>query len=657
MSIAFDNTLITDNIFQYLSRRDTTACLKVSKAWYPLAQLHLWRSIVHYYTHRPDDYNSDSSNPPPEWWQPIRDDRFVDAFGNQRPSWTTHSSSPTFISAKQKELICRNAFRIKSLRIDYSAKNLLDVPFGNLTRFSLSCWCSHTKDWRDADPGGVEDRMLKGVALELIARNPRLKELELSYVEYFYSWYGGGTRPLTAFVMRVLQVLQRHHQSSSSLPSLSSSDSSNSGLYSLKPVYRGSTSMKDICSIVENCPPSLQELTIHSYIDAYAHIYTSDPQAIRDRFAAIKNNNLHIHIHNHTLNLSNNYSHPSITTPTNARQTTRTPNLRLLNIAHYDELISILTASCPTLTNINFGENFIAEEHMFRFLSTLPEGQLLGITMMIRPDFLTHVLPTLLERSASTLEAIRLQELDFVSDRIHHRSGYILQILTSCPQLKTLVVVPSRGLHSNPCLPNLLIHDLLQEDWVCSELKTLSNDVLDLAAPSESTNLDRGKNVENEAETTSPYNPELAIYKCKIQILASFYSRLKSRLPLLSTLDFQWSKSCKNIPYDCAVEYSNSLLTVDNLRWMGLRWWTIYGLKTTAVREALGALSEKESNLFEEHRWQGMGIYVRTDEDERRRRQREAKAERRTRWRVMYCCCSDDGDLEDLSALCQWEME
>ncbi|KAF8945568.1 hypothetical protein BGZ47_002407 [Haplosporangium gracile] len=207
----------------------------------------------------------------------------------------------------------------------------------------------------------------------------------------------------------------------------------------------------------------------------------------------------------------------------------------------------------------------------------------------------------------STLEVIRLQELDFVPDHIHHRSRYILEILTSCFQPKILVAVPSRGSHSDPWHldlwhPNLLIYDLLQMSWVCSELETLSIGVLDLAAPSEPKILNRGKDMEDEAETTSSDNSELTIYKRKIQILTSFYNRLKSRLLLLSTLDFQWSKSCKNIPYDCAVECFNSPLTVDNLRWMGLRWWTIYGLKTTAVQEAFGALSKKERDLFEEHK-------------------------------------------------------
>ncbi|KAF9130818.1 hypothetical protein BGX30_013351 [Mortierella sp. GBA39] len=545
----------------------------------------------------------------------------------------------------QRELICKNAFRVKSLRIDYSAKNLLDVPFGNLTRFSLNCRYSHTKD-RTTDPGSVGDEMLKGVALELIARNPKLRELELS------------------------------------------------GLHSLKLNCRGIHTMEGICSIIENCPPGLQELTLHGYINYRGEMRFPDEQAMLDRFAAIKNNSIY-----------NNYNYIT-TTSTNYPNRQRTPNLRLLNIDynHIDyyysrhtneasipetillpilscfpdlqdlslpklsdhwishnglELISILITSCPGLTNINFGDNFIPEKHMHRFLLSLPEGQLQGITMTIRPDFHERVLPILLERSASTLEVMRLRELNSEQCDIHQqRSSYVLEILASCPRLKTLAIVTSQGSGTSPWFLNLHLHDLLQKDWVCSALEVLSIGVLDLTAPPESNGLNKDKDAEEDAEATSTDNPELALYKRKIRTLTSFYLRLKSHLPRLTTLDFQWSKSCKDIPYDCAVEYSNSLLTLDNLRWMGLRSWTIHGLKTTAVQEALGALSKKEIDLFEEHRWQGKGIYVRTDEDNRRYRQREAQS--RVWWRGMRsCCCSGyeemDEEMDELMAEWKWE--
>ena len=303
---------------------------------------------------------------------------------------------------------------------------------------------------------------------------------------------------------------------------------------------------------------------------------------------------------------------------------------------------------------------------MRRFLLSLREGQLQGITMTIRSDFLERVLPILLERSASTLELIRLREQNLDQcDIYQQRSSYVLEILASCPRLKTPAIVPSRRSVTDPWLdgggedgyivgPKLHLHDLLQMDWVCSELEVLSIGVLDLAAPSESNGLNKDKNTEEDAVTTSTDNPELALYKRKIQTLTSFYLRLKSCLPRLTTLDFQWSKSCKDIPYDCAVEYSNSLLTLDNLRWMGLRWWTIHGLKTTAVQEALGTLSKKEIDLFEEHRWRGKGIYVWTDEDERQRRQRAAH--RRAWWRGMICCWDMDEPMPQWDWEWEWEQ-
>ncbi|KAF9543513.1 hypothetical protein EC957_000789 [Mortierella hygrophila] len=213
--------------------------------------------------------------------------------------------------------------------------------------------------------------------------------------------------------------------------------------------------------------------------------------------------------------------------------------------------------------------------------------------MTNRPDFHERVLPILLERSASTLEVVRLQELNSEQcDIRQQRSSYVLEILTSCPRLKTLAIVPSQGSGTYPWFLNLYLYDLLQKDWVCSALEVLSIGVLDLGAPSESNGLNKDKDTEEDAETTSADNPELALYKRKIQTLTSFYLRLKSHLSHQTTLDFQWSKSCKEIPYDCAVEYSNSLLTFDNLRWMGLRWWTIHGLETTAVRGARGSVQE-----------------------------------------------------------------
>ncbi|KAG0066680.1 hypothetical protein BGZ89_007029 [Linnemannia elongata] len=689
ISAAFDNTLITDSIFQYLSPRDTATCLTVSKTWYTVAHLHRWKSVTHYYTHQPHNYDGDPlTNPRFQWWQPTRDDRFLDAFGKILPSWPIHSHSPSplmFISAKQKELICRNAFRVKSLRIDYSAQNLMDVPFGNLTRFSLNCRYILIKD-RAVNPGGVEDERLKEVALEVIARNPKLKELELSYVESHhgrYGWYRGDNSPPPLFAVRVLQVLQRHHHQSSSTSTINTDNNNNnnneSGLYSLKLFCQGNYKMDDLCSVIENCPPSLRELTFHGYFEFYNERLFPVEQVLLDRFTAIKNNSIH-----------NNYYASVSTTTTNSLIRQRTPNLRLLNIGYvfpdlrgYEdkasipeitlspilscfpdlqdlflpklsdnwislncpELISILTISCPSLTNINFGNNFIPEEHMHRFLLSLPKGQLQEITMSIRPDFLERVLPILLERSASTLKVIRLRELSSEQCDIHlQRSSYVLEILTSCPRLKTLAIVPSP---TDPWSPELHLHDLLQKDWVCSELEVLSIGVLDLATPSKSNVPNNDKDTQEDTETTSTDNPELALYRQKIQTLTSFYLHLKSRLPLLTTLDFQWSKSCKDIPYDCAVEHSNSLLTLDNLRWMGLRWWAIYGLKTTAVREALGALSKKETELFEKYMWQGKGIYVWNDEDERR-----------GRWWGQTYCCSYCRDMEEMwSPWEDWEEE
>lgn len=244
--------------------------------------------------------------------------------------------------------------------------------------------------------------MLNGVALELIARNPKLKELVLSYVEFCHCLYrDNGPTP---FAMCVLQVLQNHQHQSSSLSIINNE----SGLHSLKLDCRGINALEDICSIIENCPPSIQELTVHSYINHNDGRPFPDEQAMLTRFAAIKNDSIH----------NNHYS--VTTTTTNSINRQRTPNLRLLNIDYYyftnyrrlenegrnseisffpivscfpdlkdlvlpklsdnwishnsPELISILTTSCLSLKNINFEDNFISEEHMYRFLLSLPKG-------------------------------------------------------------------------------------------------------------------------------------------------------------------------------------------------------------------------------------------------------------------------------------------
>jgi hypothetical protein len=533
-----------------------------------------------------------------------------------------------------------------------------------------------TASWNFKIAGGLEDQRLKGVALELIARNPRLKELELSYVEEQNGWYGNSTRvPQMSFAIRVLQVLQRHQLSLSSSPSINNNNNNrnnDSGLSSLKLTWTGDPTLNDICTIFENCPPSLKELTIHTHKGLYSNLSTPDPQVIQKRFADLKNNNYPI-------------------TANNSPYRQRTPNLRLLNVAQHKanraceletrdpettffpmlacfpdiqdlflpnlsyewtinrcaELITILTTSCLALTSINFGENFIEEEHMFCFLMALPEGQLRGITMKIRPNFLTRVVPTLLERSrpasvaaagttASTLEVIYLYERGFERHHSQQRSKYILEFLASCPCLKTLVTVPAsrRGSHAYTTSSyfELQLSDLMQKEWICSKLETLSIGILKLTvaiySPSEYQGLDES-NMEEEDTTlqkiTAPDDAELSKYRRKVQALTSFYFRLKNSLPYLKTLDLRWSESHNNvIPFDCAVEYSKGVLTIARLRWMGLSWWTIHGLETATVQEAYRGLSERERNMFSRKKMQEKGITVYRQESGCQRCQRGA---------------------------------
>lgn len=611
---AFDNILIIDNIVQYLSSKDTTACLKVSKAWYTLFNTYQWRTIVHFYTYQAVNYDP-AAHPPNQWWKPNNNNKENDDFSdykrNNNPSIRSNACS-RFIFSTQRDLICSNAFRVRSLKIDYSAAILLDVPFANLTRFTMNCRHSHNTDptVKAAMGRRAADRIFQERVLALISLNPRLRELEVSYV---YCW-----RPPAEgqpFSIRILQALQHRPSSTSTAATTMTTTGTTataatvsiSQLYSLKLVIQGSQSCADICSIIENCPPSLRELTIQSsfYTNSNSSPTFAGSTNLEQGLVSLKDN-------------ATNYNSPQ-------RQT---PSIRLLSVNWYSardgqeldvvdsdrflypllacfpklqdltlpriprrdlkggsDLVSTLTTCCPALTNINFGENWISTRHMLRFITGMPQGQdLQGLAMRITPLYPNRVLPALLRKFGPTLQVLRLGELGYAK----LRPTYIADILACCPRLNIFVVAPPPG-KLGP-FSKIGLQDLLGAEWVCSELETLSICIKELAvftAQETGTPYDglaslAMEDTENEKEnqlgsTATQTGQDYVKFSSMVRNVLAFYWRLKA-LPKLATLDLKWSQICQTVPYEYGMGFSDNLLDVDKLQWMGLEWSTRSGV-------------------------------------------------------------------------------
>ncbi|KAG0272320.1 hypothetical protein BGZ95_011931 [Linnemannia exigua] len=151
-------------------------------------------------------------------------------------------------------------------------------------------------------------------------------------------------------------------------------------------------------------------------------------------------------------------------------------------------LVTQLSTNYPDLTTIDFGENLIAEDDMFRFIVDLFKS-LQGLSMRITPAYLDRVLPTLLHRSGPTLHLLRLCEMGFNQGQI--RSTYIADILASCPHLKTFVALASPGMVK--LFSNARLQELLCAGWACSGLEKMSISIEEITtAPTRES--DTGRN-------------------------------------------------------------------------------------------------------------------------------------------------------------------
>ncbi|KAK3847599.1 MAG: hypothetical protein J3R72DRAFT_431740 [Linnemannia gamsii] len=597
MIAAFDNSLVADNIFQHLSPKDTSNCLEVCKALNTIGQPYLWKTIAHHYT-----YHSDScdpvAHPPVQRWEPIKDDHSnIDDKQSKRdtPRKSAHiNPHSVHIFSTQKDLIVSNAFRVRSLKIDYSARNLLDIPFIYLTRLSLNCRYSHIADpLIKAEGRRRAEILLQDQVVDSISLCPRLRVLEVSYKD---CWQPQGRLP---FSVRLVQAVQ-HHQPTSA----TTNNTNTSYLHSLTLKVQGSQSFADICSIVETCPLSLKELTVQS---SYFHNPLYRPmlersQNLRKRLESMKNSSKD----NSTTNATNNIY--------TSQQ--RVPALRLLSVSWFSArdgqelsvvdselffipllgcfpelqtlsvpkipctilnggytLVSQLITNYPDLTTIDFGGNLITEYSMLLLLSK----PLQGLSMRITPADLDRVLPTLLHRSGPTLKLLRLCEMGFKQGR--NRSPYIADILTSCPRLETFVVMASSG--KVKLASKISLQELLHTEWACSGLEKLSISIDEIiTAPTRES--DTGCNgivaavlgedeeeQDNRSNLSTRTELQRAQYAEKVYLVSEFCKRLQS-LPDLMALDLQWGPDSYMVPYDCGMAFSDKLLTMDVLKWMGL---------------------------------------------------------------------------------------
>ena len=166
---------------------------------------------------------------------------------------------------------------------------------------------------------------------------------------------------------------------------------------------------------------------------------------------------------------------------------------------------------------------------MFRFVKIMPRA-LLELTTNIEPGYLDRIIPTLLRRSGPSLQVFRLYEQDF--DSSSARSTYIADILSTCPRLKTFVVLPPWRWHTRPRGTNVGLQDLLGAEWVCSGLETLSIGIRDLAEYEVEQEMDKDGNHRSPSDT----NAELALYLCKICNVTKFHRRLRSITSSLQNL-------------------------------------------------------------------------------------------------------------------------
>ncbi|KAG0196620.1 hypothetical protein BGX33_001423, partial [Mortierella sp. NVP41] len=259
--------------------------------------------------------------------------------------------------------------------------------------------------------GDSECQLMMERTLDLVLHNPRLLELEISYVEQRTRSYQPPPPPRRkpSFAVRVLQALH----SSSSSSSSSSSTTTVSSLRSLKLCIQNREYLTDLCDIVdivENCPETLQELSLEFHLvwlrtDYYFSPRVPELQPIRQRLPSISPRPALRRLSLQWFpRRSWNRGTEVVMDPEMALRPLLScfPRLQDLTIPKITVdkvpiLFKTLAMDCPDVKIINFGDNLIPEKDMYLFVKTVPN--LAGITMRVSSDYLDRVLPTLLRQS------------------------------------------------------------------------------------------------------------------------------------------------------------------------------------------------------------------------------------------------------------------
>ncbi|KAF9912397.1 hypothetical protein EC991_011089 [Linnemannia zychae] len=222
---------------------------------------------------------------------------------------------------------------------------------------------------------------------------------------------------------------------------------------------------------------------------------------------------------------------------------------------------------------------------MLQFIKAMPEG-LQELTMMVHSDYFDRVMPTLLEKSGPTLEALRLEELERASR-------------------------PSTESQGSP----VGLQDLLRTEWVCSKLEVLSLGIMELTAEEFEHN-DRDARWKGGDDTEGGEQYPLlqgmstadaaqhTLYTRMVDNVMEFHRRLNA-LPNLTSLALTWDNLCQDIPYDpfeYEIDFSKTL------QWMGLKWSVVRDHRMSCVRLAMQRLLDKKKDMVFGRKMVDMGI-------------------------------------------------
>ncbi|KAF9131057.1 hypothetical protein BGW39_002318 [Mortierella sp. 14UC] len=445
-------------------------------------------------------------------------------------------------------LLLENLPLIRSLTLDMSYLDMLDVPFSNLARLHLNCNNFY---------GIVAAEKQPPKAMILLCRNHRLQELRIT---------------------RAWLLLQ--HFNSSALQFLRSSCLRSLDIEGLEYI-----SLTIIQAILGHCPDTLQELRLIATDSSFWHDENAEyPRPPGD--LAIVVPRVHPSLRVLTLKYPRADEQQAIflcdliqSSPRLQEFTFYSLNLTQCNI------ITCLTKSCTALNSIDFTHTRISEADMLHFIALCPP--LRSLAMYLQPDHHKSVIPSLLSRFGSILQELRIHGRDLPPSNDH---GFIALVLAHCSCLKTLSI----DLDHNR---GVVLQDLLAVEWATSSLENLC---LAIGAPDVEVELDRLLQEWRQHRCIylypGEYGPEGPIARASTYVgqLLQFYKRLQAQ-PRLTNLQLKWRRGWFSIPHEFAEVFTGGELTEKKLSWMMLNLNPLY----TADKIVRSAARKKEEEKKE----------------------------------------------------------